>query len=133
MCRHVESAGYCGSRLILALTCATLFPTMTSLRLLPLAALALLTACSPSPQDAASANRAVLGGTGEAVGSLPDGREVVRYVVYGPDTSREHTIYVVNGSITVNRPVTVRSGKNSHIEIRTEVLIDGVVYVPKTP
>ncbi len=60
---------------------------------------------------------------GEEVGVLPDGRKVIRYSVLLPSTSpdaSQHYIYVVDGSVTLNRRVSV--GKYSHNQVT--VLID---------
>ncbi len=61
---------------------------------------------------------------GEEVGVLPDGRKIIRYSVLLPSTSHDasqHYIYVVDGSVTLNRRVSV--GKYSHNEVT--VLLDG--------
>jgi len=59
---------------------------------------------------------------GEEVGVLPDGRKVIRYSVVVPSTyymAFEHFIYVVDGSVTMNREV--QNGKYTKQE--TTVLI----------
>jgi len=83
--------------------------------------------CSPSEADVKKwkkYNIDSLSKNGEEVGVLPDGRKVIRYSVVSPPSwpRREpdhHFIYVVDGSVTMNREV--QNGKYTKQE--TTVLI----------
>jgi hypothetical protein len=48
-------------------------------------------------------NKANLSKAGEEVGVLPDGRRVIRYEIEMGSNIHNHWLYVVDGSITVNR------------------------------
>ncbi len=69
-------------------------------------------------------NRTTLSGEGEPVGTLLDGRKVVRYPI-NMGATHNHWLYVVDGSVTVNHTRT--TGKNSSANF-VEVIIDGVKY-----
>lgn len=70
-------------------------------------------------------NKSMLASEGEYIGTLPDGRKVVRYgISMGSHSS--HWIYVAGDSATVNR--SERQGKTT--VNRVEVFIDGVQIVP---
>jgi len=71
------------------------------------------------------ANEATLAGSGEAVGTLPDGRKVVRYRIEMGD-SHDHWLYVTDGSITINRSQSNGKTTSNHVD----VIIDGVKYTP---
>lgn len=75
-----------------------------------------------APKKVAELNEEHLAGEGEYIGTLPDGRKIVRYYIYRHNYRTPHTLYVVDGvsSITVNR--VQQNGKS--IENRTEVYID---------
>lgn len=71
-------------------------------------------------------NKATLAGSGEYVGTLPDGRKIVRYQLEMGSNLHNHWIYVTDGSITLNR--TEPNGKTSSNHV--DVIIDGVKYLP---
>lgn len=79
-----------------------------------------------SPQIVAK-NKLTLSGKGFSVGVLPDGREVRQYEISRGDASA-HFIYVVDGYGTVSVNRAERQGKTT--VNKTEVLIDGRLYVP---
>jgi hypothetical protein len=71
-------------------------------------------------------NASELSGGGEDIGTLTDGRKIVRYevkrfkseaVIKGVDT---HYVYVVDGSVSVNSEVPVGKG----VELKTTCFID---------
>lgn len=72
-------------------------------------------------------NRITLSGVGESVGTLPDGRKVVRYEIE-MGSNLNHWIYVAENTITVNHTETHGKTTANH----TEVIIDGKVFVPKS-
>lgn len=69
-------------------------------------------------------NKANLAKSGEEVGVLPDGRRVVRYELEMGSNKYNHWLYVVDGSITVNRTVTNGNTSANH----TSVIIDDIKY-----
>lgn len=71
-------------------------------------------------------NKATLETSGEYVGTLPDGRRIVRYRLEMGDNIHDHWVYVTEGSITINR--TENHGKTSSNHV--DVIIDGVKYAP---
>ena len=95
-----------------------------------LTAIFLLAGCCPSQQEAKALNAVGLSSPGELVGKLPDGREVFRWSVYGPETQYTHHIYVVGdaGSVTMNN--VYRSGKVTH-HVVNAVIINGKEYIKK--
>lgn len=70
-------------------------------------------------------NKTTLAGSGEYVGTLPDGRKIVRYQIDMGDT-HDHWIYVTDGSIAINRTETHGKSSSNHVD----VIIDGVKYRP---
>lgn len=74
-------------------------------------------------------NKQVLSNNGDEIGTLPDGRKVIRYEISRGDY-HSHTIYVVSDTMTVTTNRLERNGKTSFN--RTEsVIIDGVKYLPE--
>lgn len=71
-------------------------------------------------------NKAALAGSGEYVGTLPDGRKIVRYQLEMGDNLHNHWIYVTDGSITINRTESHGKTSSNHVD----VIIDGVKYLP---
>lgn len=86
-----------------------------------------LVGCAPEHNDPTvmATNKSTLGTSGEYVGTLPDGRKIVRYEI---EMGRKHNhwVYVTEGSITINR--TENHGKTSSNHV--DVIIDGVKYAP---
>ena len=66
-------------------------------------------------------NRETLSGQGKEIGILPDGRKVSQYYISRGDLKEGHFLYVVDGSITLNRDVSDGENTINHVE----VLIDG--------
>lgn len=71
-------------------------------------------------------NKTTLAGSGEYVGTLPDGRKIVRYQLEMGSNIHNHWIYVTDGSITINRTETHGKSSSNHVD----VIIDGVKYRP---
>lgn len=71
-------------------------------------------------------NKAILGTSGEYVGTLPDGRKIVRYRLEMGDNIHDHWVYVTEGSITINRTENHGKTRSNHVD----VIIDGVKYAP---
>lgn len=73
-------------------------------------------------------NKTTLSGTGFPVGTLPDGRKVIRYEIEMGSNRHNHWIYIVDDgktpSISVNN--TVQNGKATGLQ--TYIVIDGVKY-----
>jgi len=81
-----------------------------------------LTGCSTyTPEQVVGINNTTLSSGGEVVGTLSDGRELRRYEIYNQH-ERNHWVYVVGDTVTVNK--TVRQGKTT--SNRVEVFIDGI-------
>ncbi len=97
-------------------------------RLLPFLVLA-LAGCGGDTPEARATNKVMLSSAGDYIGTLPDGRRVMRYELISPDSSYSHWVYVTDGSITVNRKIPAGKATRSGVE----VIIDGVTYAPKTP
>lgn len=79
----------------------------------------------PNDPTVMSNNKATLAGDGEEIGTLPDGRKLVRYRLQ-MGSQNDHWVYVTNNTITINH--TEQHGKTS--SNHTEVIIDGVIYQP---
>lgn len=80
---------------------------MKPIILISLLALA-LAGCS---DDSYIKNRATLSGPGQYVGTLPDGREVRRYLIENP-VIHDHWLYVAGRDLTVNHDES--SGKTTY-------------------
>ncbi len=80
------------------------------------------------PNDPAvmAENKTRLAGPGIEVGTLPDGRKIVRYQINMGSGTSDHWIYVTTGSITINREEQHDDSRETHVE----VIIDGVHYTP---
>lgn len=92
-------------------------------RLLAATVILMMAGCDTSPYDpeVIRRNRATLNSPGEPIGTLPDGREVVRYQIER-GSQHPHILYVVTGSITSNR--LQRNGKAT--SPRVEAFIDDI-------
>ena len=97
---------------------------MTRLIALSILVLVCVGCTSHTDPSVIALNKANLAKAGEEVGILPDGRRVVRYELEMGDRLHNHWLYVVDGSITVNR--TEKHGKTS--ANHTDVIIDGIKY-----
>ena len=84
------------------------------------------TSTSHSDPQIMSLNKTTLSRSGEDVGTLPDGRKVVRYEIEMGSSIHNHWLYVVDGSITVNRAERQGKGLANHVD----VIIDGTRYEP---
>lgn len=73
-----------------------------------------------------SSNKSVLAGNGEEVGTLPDGRKLVRYRLAMGSNIHDHWVYVVGNTITINRTESHGKTSSNHVD----VIIDGVNYKP---
>lgn len=73
-----------------------------------------------------TANKTTLAGSGEYIGTLPDGRKIVRYKLDMGSNIHDHWIYVTEGSITINRTESHGKSSSNHVD----VIIDGVKYQP---
>lgn len=71
-------------------------------------------------------NQHRLAGQGDTVGTLPDGRKVIRYPI-DMGTAHSHWIYVVDNTITVNRTESHGKTTSNHVD----VIINGVTYKPE--
>ncbi len=98
---------------------------MKHLLLLALSVLA-LTACD-DPAIVNATNKTQLSGDGEEIGTLKDGRKVVRFAVDRVN-ERTHYVYVVSdgSSVTENH-----STGGKHPKTETTVVIDGKEYIEK--
>lgn len=97
---------------------------MKNLKFLALIALLPLVGCTDSTSpEVVDVNARTLSGNGTHIGTLPDGRNIVRYNI-SRGSSYEHYVYVVNGSTTVTTRVS--AGKSSRPQVT--VLIDGETY-----
>lgn len=97
---------------------------MTRLIALSILVLACVGCTSHTDPTVMAMNKANLAKAGEEVGVLPDGRRVVRYELEMGSNIHNHWIYVVDGSITVNRAESNGKSSANH----TDVIIDGIKY-----
>jgi hypothetical protein len=88
--------------------------------------------CMVKPYDpgVVAYNKQHLSGEGDEIGTLPDGRKVIRYELSRGDYP-SHTIYIVDATntVTVNRPE--KSGKNYINRAEAVIIINGVRFVPE--
>jgi len=88
---------------------------------------ALFIGCTPhNDPTIMSNNKAVLAGDGETVGTLPDGRRVVRYRLDMGSEIKDHWVYVVDNTITINRTELHGKISSNHVD----VIVNGVTYQP---
>lgn len=80
----------------------------------------------PRDPSVVSQNKTTLSAAGEYVGTLPDGRKIVRYEIEMGSNIHNHWVYIVDDSesISVNR--VDQHGKNARPT--TDVIIDGKRY-----
>ena len=98
---------------------------MKNLKFLALLALLPLVGCTDSTSpEVVAVNAQTLSGDGTYMGTLPDGRNVVRYIISRGDAGYDHYVYVTNGSTTVN--TRVPAGKTTRPQVT--VLINGECY-----
>ncbi len=81
-----------------------------------------------SNQAVKQQNKETLESLGEHVGTLTDGRRVQRYKIIAPNLDN-HWLYVIGNTTTMNYTTSNGDSTISH----TEVVIDGVNYVPVDP
>lgn len=67
-----------------------------------------------------SKNKQILSSGGEEVGTLPDGRPVVRYEIDMGDVGHNHFIYVVSGSDSITKNGET-GGKHSFNSVQAEI------------
>ena len=86
--------------------------------------------CVTKPNDpvVVAYNKQVLSSTGDTVGTLPDGRNVIRYEL-SRGSNPSHWIYVVDDTTTITTNRTVQQGKTSYQAVEA-VIVDGARYVP---
>ena len=97
---------------------------MTRLIALSILVLVCVGCTSHTDPSVIALNKANLAKAGEEVGVLPDGRRVVRYELEMGSNIHNHRLYVVDGSITVNRTESHGKARANH----TDVIIDGIKY-----
>lgn len=71
-------------------------------------------------------NATTLSGAGEPVGTLPDGRRIVRYRLEMGSNTKDHWVYITDNTITINREERHGKHTNNHVD----VIVDGVHYTP---
>jgi hypothetical protein len=76
---------------------------------------------TPNSTEVVNSNQATLSSDGEFVGTLKDGRKLIRYRIDRGSILHDHWVYVVEGSISIN--YTVSRGKNNRLN-DTMILID---------
>jgi len=80
----------------------------------------LLCGCAgPRDPGILASNRTILSGPGEDVGTLPDGRKIVRYeldIGYEGVNRRSHWLYVTEDSTTINRTEKVGKADVNRVE-----------------
>ncbi len=89
-------------------------------------ALGLLSSCNDATPDSISAsNQANLSGEGEFIGTLKDGRKIVRHTITTFGNTRHYVYVVSDGSSVSSNYQEDKSG------VKTTVVIDGKNYIEK--
>lgn len=95
--------------------------------LLSLVLIATLVGCNGPHDDVTMKKTEINFSHPETIGTLPDGRVIKCVTRSMGDLERDHTIYFVDSTITVNTIISSGKSNTRHVN----VLIDGVMYEPK--
>ena len=95
--------------------------------------LCLIGCTGPNDPSILALQKTTLAGPGTTLGTLPDGRKVVRYELEMGSNHHNHFLYIVEGTptITINHTETHGKTQSNHVE----VVIDGKPFkvVPLEP